>query len=351
MTPFTPSSGVHDLHRRFGSAEVLRGTDLSIAPGEVTAVLGPSGGGKTTLLRLIAGFDRPDAGVVEIDGARVAAPGTFVAPEHRRVGIVPQEGALFPHLDVAGNVGYGLRRGPSRAARIEEMLELVGMAHAATARPAQLSGGQQQRVALARALAPQPALLLLDEPFASLDATTRAQVRDEVFEMVRAAGATAVLVTHDQQEAMSVADTVAVLLDGRVAQHATPGELYRHPASLEVARFVGDAVVIAGRLQGTTVATALGVTDCATALPPGDVTVVVRPEHIAVAAPDAGDEEAAVGTVVARSYFGHDATATVRLDDGTDVTARLAADRLPARGTAVSVRIAGPVLVFPMPTA
>ena len=344
MTPFAPSSGVHDLHRRFGATEVLRGTSLTITPGEVTAVLGPSGGGKTTLLRLIAGFDRPDAGMVEIDGVRVAAPGTFVAPEHRRVGIVPQEGALFPHLDVAGNVGYGLRRGPDRSTRIAEMLELVGMAHAADAKPAQLSGGQQQRVALARALAPRPALLLLDEPFASLDATTRAQVRDEVFEMVRAAGATAVLVTHDQQEAMSVADTVAVLLDGRVAQHAPPAELYRQPVSLDVASFVGDAVVLAGEQQGTTVRTALGSTDTSAMLPDGEVTVVVRPEHVTLL----GTDEAAVtGVVASRSYFGHDATATVRLADGTEVTARLPADRLPARGATVGVRLGGPVLVFP----
>ncbi|MEN9644591.1 MAG: hypothetical protein RL238_1260 [Actinomycetota bacterium] len=343
MTPFAPPSGVHDLHRRFGTVEVLRGTNLSIAPGEVTAVLGPSGGGKTTLLRLIAGFDRPDAGVVEIDGVRVAAPGTFIAPEHRRVGIVPQEGALFPHLDVAGNVGYGLRRGPDRSARVQEMLELVGMAHAASARPAQLSGGQQQRVALARALAPRPALLLLDEPFASLDATTRAQVRDEVFEMVRAAGATAVLVTHDQQEAMSVADTVAVLLDGRVAQHAAPSELYRHPVSLDVARFVGDAVVLPGRHLRGDVSTALGTTACSTSLPDGDVTVVVRPEHVALR----DDDHGVAGRVVSRAYYGHDGTATVQLADGTEVTARVPADRLPGRGNEVTVAVDGPLLVFP----
>ena len=343
MTPFAPRSGVRDLHRRFGTTVVLRGTDLTIAPGEVTAVLGPSGGGKTTLLRLIAGFDRPDAGEVEIDGVRVAGSGTFVAPEHRRVGIVPQEGALFPHLDVAGNVGYGLRRGPDRAARIAEMLELVGMAHAAEARPAQLSGGQQQRVALARALAPRPALLLLDEPFASLDAATRAQVRDEVFDMVRTAGATAVLVTHDQQEAMSVADTVAVLLDGRIAQHAAPAELYRHPVSLDVARFVGDAVVLPGRLDAGTVVTALGPTPCTAPMPDGDVTVVIRPEHLVLDRPAGGVS----GRVVSRSYFGHDGTATVQLADGSEVTVRLAADRLPARGTTVTVAVDGPVLLFP----
>lgn len=341
-----PSSGVRDLHRHFDANEVLRGADLQIAPGEVTAVLGPSGGGKTTLLRLIAGFDRPDRGTVEIDGVTMAAPGTFVPPERRRVGIVPQEGALFPHLDVAGNVAYGLRRGEDRAARVQEMLELVGMAHAASARPSQLSGGQQQRVALARALAPRPALLLLDEPFASLDATTRAQVRDEVFDMVRTAGATAVLVTHDQQEAMSVADTVAVLLDGRIAQHAAPSVLYRQPATLELARFVGDAVVVSGRRQGDSVVTALGSLSCDTAGPDGDVTVVVRPEHLALRDP-LDSEALAPGRVVSRSFYGHDSMVRVRLAGDVEVTVRIGADRMPERGDPVTVGVVGPVLVYP----
>lgn len=338
------SSGVHGLQRRFGTTEVLRGTDLTVTPGEVTAVLGPSGGGKTTLLRLIAGFDRPDHGTVEIDGVCVAGPDTFVPPERRRVGIVPQEGALFPHIDVAGNVAYGLRRGPGRAARVQEMLEMVGMANAASARPAQLSGGQQQRVALARALAPRPALLLLDEPFASLDATTRAQVRDEVLDLVRTAGATAVLVTHDQQEAMSVADTVAVLLDGRIAQHDTPAALYRSPATLTIARFVGDATVVTGRRRGGTVTTPLGTLPCDHVDADGPATVVVRPEHLVVR--EAG-ADGAPGVVVARSFFGHDGMARIRLADGTEVTARTSADRLPARGLAVAVAVDGPTLVFP----
>ena len=307
-------------------------------------MLGPSGGGKTTLLRLIAGFDRPDRGTVDIDGVRVAGPDTFVPPERRRVGIVPQEGALFPHLDVAGNVAYGLQRGPERAERVREMLDLVGMTHAASARPAQLSGGQQQRVALARALAPRPALLLLDEPFASLDATTRAQVRDEVFELVRAAGATAVLVTHDQQEAMSVADTVAVLLEGRIAQHATPSLLYRNPASLDIARFVGDASVVTGLRRGSTVDTPIGTLPCEHSGADGRVAVVVRPEHLVVR--EAGGD-GVPGIVVGRQFFGHDGMARIRLADGTQVTARTSTDRLPARGAAVAVAVDGPALVFP----
>lgn len=345
----TSSSCVRDLHRAFGTTPVLRGTDLHIAAGEVTAVLGPSGGGKTTLLRLIAGFDRPDRGFVEIDGVPVAADDTFVPPERRRVGIVPQEGALFPHLDVAGNVAYGLRRGPDREHRVREMLELVGMVDCASARPSQLSGGQQQRVALARALAPRPALLLLDEPFASLDATTRTQVRDEVFEVVRAAGATAVLVTHDQQEALSVADTVAVLLDGRIAQHATPADVYHHPATLDLAMFVGDAVVLPGRLRGATVTTPLGAAATSSSLPDGEVTVVVRPEHLVLRDPLAPVIEGAEfveGRVMSRSFFGHDGLVKVRLHSGMDVACRTSAHRLPDRGSAVEVGIDGPVLVF-----
>jgi iron(III) transport system ATP-binding protein len=232
------------------------------------------------------------------------------------------------------------------------MLELVGMVDSASARPSQLSGGQQQRVALARALAPRPALLLLDEPFASLDATTRSQVRDEVFEMVRQAGATAVLVTHDQQEALSVADTVAVLLDGRIAQHSTPAGLYHQPATLDLAMFVGEAVVLPGRLRGATVTTALGVAATTSPLPDGDVTVVVRPEHLALRDPLAplADGAHVAGRVVSRSFFGHDGMVRVRLDHGMEVTCRTSAHHLPERGSLVQVEIDGPVLVFPSVT-
>ncbi|MDO9175233.1 MAG: ABC transporter ATP-binding protein, partial [Actinomycetota bacterium] len=210
---------VRDVRKAFGQQQVLHGIDLHVAAGAIVAVLGPSGCGKTTLLRLIAGFEQLDHGSITVAGQLAAnrggaGPTLSLPPERRRVGVVPQEGALFPHLDVAGNVGFGLRRGSD--ARVAEVLALVGLAGFEKKRPSQLSGGQQQRVALARALAPKPSLVLLDEPFSSLDAAMRGQVREEVFEVLRAANATAILVTHDQQEALSVADQVAVLLAGRI---------------------------------------------------------------------------------------------------------------------------------------
>ena len=230
---------VAGLRHAYDRDEVLHGVDLRAETGSIVAVLGPSGCGKTTLLRLVAGFERPTAGSIHLGGQPVTGAGTFVAPERRRVGIVPQEGALFPHLDVAGNVGFGLTRSVRRddvggrsgadrpSDRTAECLALVGMSGFERRRPAELSGGQQQRVAIARALAPRPTVILLDEPFSSLDAGLRAGVRIEVTAAIRHDGATALVVTHDRAEALSMADRVVVLLDGRVAQVGTPEEVYR----------------------------------------------------------------------------------------------------------------------------
>jgi iron(III) transport system ATP-binding protein len=306
-----PALAVAGLAKSFGSLDVLRAVDLTVPTGSVTAVLGPSGGGKTTLLRIIAGFDEPDAGTVAIAGTTVASPGHALPPERRRVGVVPQEGALFPHLDVAGNVGFGLPRGAAgRAAgadRIAEVLELVGLPGLQRMRPHQLSGGQQHRVALARALAPRPALVLLDEPFSSLDAGLRAQVREEVLLALDASGTTAVVVTHDQQEALSIADQVAVLLDGRIAQTASPAALYDEPVSLAVATFVGDAIVLPGVASRGVATCALGhVALRADAPQDGPVNVVVRPEQLELRADneDSPTSGAARGTVTSRSFFG-----------------------------------------------
>lgn len=342
------------VHKAFGEQQVLSGVNLEVPAGAIVAVLGPSGCGKTTLLRLIAGFDSLDAGSISIDGQVVATRGdgntVSVPPERRRVGVVPQEGALFPHLDVAGNVGFGLRRGRG-AARVAEVLEMVGLAGYQRKRPNELSGGQQQRVALARALAPQPSLVLLDEPFASLDAALRGKVRDEVFDVLRAAGATAVLVTHDQQEALSVADQVAVLLDGRIAQMGEPTELYNAPAGLAVATFVGDAVVLRGEANGRQVVCALGTLPQVAGGPQaGAVDVVLRPEHFVVDALGEGeirDGAGLRGTVVGRAFFGHDGMVRVALDAGPVVMCRTAADALPARGASVTTRVVAPVVAFP----
>ncbi len=274
---------VVDLHKGFGTHPVLTGLDLSVPAGSFTAILGSSGSGKTTLLRLLAGFDRPDRGVVKIGERVVDGAAVHVQPEQRRIGYVPQEGGLFPHLTVAANVGFGLSRA-ARRGRVSELLELVGLADLGRRYPHQLSGGQQQRVALARALAIAPEVVLLDEPFASLDAHMRASVREEVQRILQASATTTLLVTHDQDEALSLADRVAVLRDGQIAQYATPRELYARPLDDRLARFVGEANLIAGVLDGAFVDTPLGrlpalwhgeplPSSCA-------VSVLVRPEQI-----------------------------------------------------------------------
>ena len=348
---------VRGVDKSFGHQSVLRSLDLEVPSGTVAAILGPSGSGKTTLLRLIAGFERPDAGVIEIDGTPVASPTSMVPPERRHVGVVPQEGALFPHLSVGANVGFGLPKGAASVERVRELLELVGLPGLERRRPNELSGGQQHRVALARALAPNPSIVVLDEPFSSLDTGLRAQVRDEVLAALRATGATALLVTHDQLEALSVADQVSVLLDGRMAQTADPVELYERPASLAVASFVGDAVVLPGTYDGLMVDCRLGrlpatdPTGPATGSATGSVDVVLRPEQLVVhaapaeAAAEQGSPEP-VGVVVERAYFGHDGLVTVRMAGDLIVRCRVNADVLPRRGERVFVGVEGSAVVF-----
>src|SRR5580692_10367184 len=237
---------VTGLHKAFGDHPVLTGLDLEVPAGSLTAILGPSGSGKTTLLRVLAGFERGDAGTVTIGGSVVDGPDAHLAPERRQIGYVPQEGALFPHLTVAANVGFGLPSRQRRGPRTAELLAMVGLTGMGRRYPHQLSGGQQQRVALARALAIRPEVVLLDEPFASLDAHMRASVRADVQQICRAAGTTAILVTHDQDEALSMADRVAVLRDGRIVQYAAPQDLYMLPADPALARFIGDANLLEG---------------------------------------------------------------------------------------------------------
>lgn len=258
---------------RLGEREVLAGVDLVVPAGAIVAVLGPSGCGKTTLLRAICGFTPLDAGRIRIGDEVVGEPGRGVPPERRGVGLVPQEGALFGHLDVAGNVGFGLARTADRDALIASALELVGLPGYQRRRPSELSGGQQQRVAVARALAPRPRLVLLDEPFSALDAGLRESVRAQVRSALRASGATALVVTHDQDEALSLADTVAVLDRGRILMHDTPQQVYAAPAALAVARFVGQCVELPATRQQGYVDTALGRLPC-------------QPEHPS-SAPDA----------------------------------------------------------------
>ena len=227
------------LSKRFGNVQAVDNLDLAVAEGRVLALLGPSGCGKTTALRLIAGFEQPDGGAISLRGRLVNSPGHALAPEKRRVGMVFQDGALFPHLNVGANIAFGLSRKDRQNGRVADVLDLVGLTNLRHRMPHELSGGQQQRVALARALAPQPELLLLDEPFANLDPKLRDQVRRDVLEIVRASRSTTVFVTHDQEEALFVGDTVAVMNQGRVEQTGSPQEMFSSPASRFVAQFIG----------------------------------------------------------------------------------------------------------------
>jgi iron(III) transport system ATP-binding protein len=334
---------VRGLDKSF-DASVLRGLDLDVPTGRLVALLGPSGCGKTTLLRVVAGFERADAGTIEVGGRPVEGPGCHLPPERRRVGVVPQEGALFPHLSVHDNVAFGLPRAQRRGPRADEVLELVGLPGLGRRMPHELSGGQQQRVAVARALAPGPSLVLLDEPFSALDAGLRAQVRAEVRASLRAAGASAVLVTHDQQEALSVADVVAVVRDGRVVQAADPWTVYSAPVDLGIATFVGEAVVLAGSasLDGA-VSSPLG-TLVATSRLTGPVSVVVRPEQLELEPVDLPCVDAVVAD---RVFFGHDALLHLRLPGGESAMARTLGVPLPPQGSSVKVGVRGPVVVFP----
>src|ERR1700761_9134909 len=270
------------LRKAFDGHPVLHGIDLSVERGTLLALLGPSGSGKTTLLRVLCGFERADGGTVEIDGRRVAGEGLHLPTEQRRIGYVPQEGALFPHLSVADNIVFGLPRGQRRVQhRVEELLKLGALPAAFAQRaPQQLSGGQQQRVALARALAPSPSLVLLDEPFSSLDAALRLDTRQAVAEAPAGGGATAVLVTHDQSEALSLGHEVAVLWNGRLIQTATPEALYRRPVTRELASFVGEAVLLPGRERQDRVNGEPGYFPLCEPMGNGTVDVMVRPEQI-----------------------------------------------------------------------
>jgi iron(III) transport system ATP-binding protein len=349
---------VTGLDKAFGAHPVLTGLNLEVPAGSITAILGPSGSGKTTLLRLLAGFERADAGAVTIGDVMVDGPGLHLAPERRRIGYVPQEGSLFPHLTVAANVGFGLPRGERRAGRrTAELLDAVGLGELGGRYPHQLSGGQQQRVALARALAIRPAVVLLDEPFASLDAHLRASVRADVQQVFGQAGTTAVLVTHDQDEALSTADRVAVLRDGKIAQCAAPDELYARPADADLARFIGDANLLPGRLAEGVVDTILGRLPvdgdgtAAASREPRPVTVLIRPEQVELRPAGAAGRCSLPGRVISYGYHGHDSVLTVQPDHEASqliVVRTTGGPQLPV-GSPVALSARGPVLAWPQP--
>jgi iron(III) transport system ATP-binding protein len=331
-----PAIDARGVDKRFGRTRAVDGATLKVPEAELVALLGPSGSGKTTLLRVIAGFEEPDAGRVAIAGRPVAGDGAWVEPEHRRIGMVFQDGALFPHLTVERNVAFGA----SRRERVAECLELVGLSGRAASYPHELSGGERQRVALARALAADPEVVLLDEPFASLDAGLRDALRAEVAGILRAAGTSALLVTHDQAEALSLAGTVAVMREGRVEQVGTPEEIYERPQSRWVAEFLGEADVIPGTASQGMVECELGRFGAARELA-GRVSVVIRPESVAIGSgPASGHAE---GVVVARSFYGHDQLVHVELPSGLRLRSRRLGFPAWHPGDRVRIWIDGPV--------
>ena len=347
---------VESVTAGYGGDPVLVDLNLAVESSEFVAVLGSSGSGKTTLLRVLAGFIRPSAGAVILGTRTVSGPHAWVPPEDRHLGIVPQEGALFPHLDVRRNVGFGLDRSRESSRRINEVLEMMSMQDFADARPQELSGGQQQRVALARALAPRPDLLLLDEPFSALDASMRVSLRAEVRDLLKALGTTAIMVTHDQEEALSIADKVAVMRDGRLVQMATPAELYQNPADIAVARFVGDAVELPATWTGSdSVDTPLGpvAVRSASNAGTGAVIAVLRPEQLVVADPHAIDDVnlgGGVGVVSSVAYHGHNSLLQVRLASGQDIAVRVPGVLTVAAGERVRILVTGAASIYPATT-
>ena len=329
--------------------DVLRDLTLRVEPGELVAVLGPSGSGKTTLVRVLAGLHAPSAGRLLIDDADITA----LPPERRAIGLVPQDGALFGTMNVAANIGYGVRGLPARRAIadpwVNELLRLVGLDGLGRRMPHELSGGQQQRVALARALAIRPRLVLLDEPFNALDAALRAQVRADVVATLRDAGVTALLITHDQDEALGLCDRVAVLHDGSMVQLGTPAEVYRRPADAWVAGFVGEAVLLNGVRRGGAVDTWLGpvVTDGdALSAEGGQALVVLRPEQLRVVGPERAP---ATGVVVGVEFHGH--TALVRvLVEAAEVLVRIPGGQRVQVGDSVGLAASEPGHELPAAT-
>ncbi|WP_227130727.1 ABC transporter ATP-binding protein [Halorubellus salinus] len=309
--------------KQFGPECAVDELSLSVHDGELLTLLGPSGCGKTTTLRMLAGLERPDGGEVRLNDRVIAdGDGRFRKPEHRDVGIVFQDFALFPHLSVAENVAFGLqdRDGDATDARVTELLELVGLDDQRDSKPAQLSGGQQQRVALARSLAPEPSVLLLDEPFSNLDVRLREQMREEVRAILKETGVTAVSVTHDQEEALSISDRVAVMHEGDVEQAGTPEKVFQHPESRFVASFLGQASFLTGHFGHGAVETALGdfpasmVEGLTTEYENAEVDLLVRPDDLR--ATPVEDGSGGNGEIIYRQYMGPSFVYRVRLESG-----------------------------------
>lgn len=337
----TPAISCRGLTKTYEGVSALDGFDLTIERGAIVSLLGPSGCGKTTALRAIAGFEPADTGTISVGERTVFGDRIDVAADKRRVGMVFQDYALFPHMTVARNVAYGLdKRDPS--GRVGDVLDLVGLSGVGERMPHELSGGEQQRVALARALAPEPEIVLLDEPFSNLDAPQRDRMRREVRRILSDASATALFVTHDQEEALAIADTVAVMRKGAVVQTGTPSEVYSRPADPWIASFLGDSVFIDGTAAGGgAVKTSFGPI-AVSGNESGPVRVMVRPEWI-IPTPDPTGNS----VVIDREYFGHDQMLLIERPDGSTVTCRVGARPNLLTGDRVSLSI-DEAVVYPV---
>lgn len=334
---------LRNINKNYGETRAVIDLDLDLPSSAITVLLGPSGCGKTTTLRLVAGLEKPNSGDIWIGDQQVSGDGTWVSATKRRIGMVFQDYALFPHLTVGQNVAFGIPKlgGAKRKQRIGEMLELVGLSGLESRFPHQLSGGQQQRIALARALAPAPSVMLLDEPFSNLDASLRQSMREEMRSILHEAEVTTVFVTHDQEEALRLADELVVMEGGRLQQQGPPERVYRYPTSLSVAQFLAKVNVLAGQASDGVVETALGRLPLHDKTVVGSAEVVLLPETIQLTADEQGS-----ATVEQLSYFGFHQLVSVRLADGTPLQARTWSHKTIAVGDRVNCAVDGPVVAF-----
>ena len=345
----TPRLEVRNITRAFGGRAVVSDVSLTVRPGQVTCLLGPSGCGKSTTLRIIAGVERADAGEIRIDGRTIVGPGTFVAPEARSTGLMFQDFALFPHLSVFDNVAFGLAgTRTEKRMRVRELLEKVGLVRYTDSFPHELSGGEQQRVALARALAPRPKIMLMDEPFSGLDNRLRDGIRDETLSILKDEGAAVLLVTHEPEEAMRMADEIALMRKGRVVQHGAPYNVYNAPVDREAAAFFSDINVIRARVQGLLAETAFG-KFMAPGQPDGaEVEIVIRPQHLKIdfdrggygPAPSPEHGVWARALVDRARFIGKESLVEFRMEfDGSGLSAIVPSVFLPKPGTPLWIAI------------
>jgi iron(III) transport system ATP-binding protein len=334
---------LHELSKHYGNVKAVDHVSLHATAGSRLAIVGPSGSGKTTLLRMIAGFEFPDSGSISLNGQTLAADGRALPAHLRRIGYVAQDGALFPHLSVADNIGFGLQdKGRARQQRIAELVEMVALEqHMLQRWPHELSGGQQQRVALARALAQQPQLMLLDEPFSALDTGLRAAMRKMVAQLLGEAGISAILVTHDQAEALSFADQLAVMRQGRLIQSGTPQQLYSQPADEITALFLGEALILPAQIKAGRAHCALGEIAINDGQFSGEGRIMLRPEQLSLQ-PEADAAPAVMAQVVEYDFGGHSSLLSLQLPQlSSPLQLRSASWPLPACGSMVALTVQG----------